>query len=730
MVELEEMRARLSDDFMNNEDFIQALKNDLASESEQIITVSEFDRNRRKNKTIEYYNIPASLDIETTNIDSTKNAYMYILQININGYSTYVRTWEQFAELLEKIRAVFDLGSKRRLVIYIHNMGFEMSYMMPRLEHITEMFAISEHEPARVTIAEGIQFRDSLKLSGLSLAKTADSLTMFKIKKMIGDLDYNVKRNSKTPLTEKELRYCLHDVTVLTAYIYEQIKMYGDVTNIPMTNTGRVRRYVLEHTRQTEDIETNEKYAEIIDSLTIEPEEYKMLKSCFSGGFTHASHNKVGKVLKKVHSYDFTSSYPTIICSEKFPMSKGEEVEYNSFSEYEKDRENYCIMSLVEITGLEERFEHEHYLSESKCLEADADILDNGRIVCADRIVAVLTDIDLDIIRKDYKGHIRLLKNVRYKKAYLPKELVECVLHFYESKTKLKNVRGEEAEYMLLKGMLNSIYGMMVTDIVQPETTWGLNEGWGTKSVNLEHAIQKYNRSEKRTTFYPWGVWITAYARRNLWNGIFELKDDYIYSDTDSVKFQHLEKHKKYFDTYNLEITRKIKELCRHYGIDESKAEPETIKGKKKPLGVWDYEGYYEKFKTLGAKRYMVKQRGKYYITVSGINKGANVYISKIQQKARPFNFFDDGMTIPAEWSGKQAVAYEQHPYYISYTVTDDYGNSEEMTEFGSAYIYATEYKMNMVQSYINYIRYGTNGAKDIKTILNSMKALAEGSNV
>lgn len=727
MIELKEMQERLNQDFKSNDEFLELLKKD--AETAEIITVSEFDRKRKRNRGVEYWNIPASLDTETTNIKSIKVAFVYIIQININGWSTYVRTWEEFGALLEEIRKILGLGNKRRLVIYIHNEGFEMSFMLPRFNNFQELFAISEHQPTRVTTWDGFQFRDSLKLSGLSLAETANNLTLFKIKKMTGDLDYSKMRNSFTPLTKKELKYCLHDVTTLTAYIYEQIKLYGDITNIPMTNTGRVRRYVLEHTRNSDDLEQNQNYSDIINSLTLEPEEYKMLKLGFMGGYTHASHNKVNKVLKKVHSYDFTSSYPTIICSEKFPMSKGELVYYVSPDDYNRDKKNYCILSYVEITELNEKFGCEHYISRSKCLETEGAVCDNGRVVCADKISGVFTDCDIDIIKATYTGHMKILKSYRYKKDYLPKALINCVLHFYESKTTLKGVKGKEAEYMLLKGMLNSIYGMMVTDIVQPETLWSIKEehnaGWSTASVNLEDAINKYNRSTKRTTFYAWGVWITAYARRNLWSGIMELKDDYIYSDTDSVKFQNLKAHQSYFDNYNKDIKAKIKAVCDLYGIDASKAEPKTIKGKKKPLGVWDYEGYYEKFKTLGAKRYMVRQRGKYYITIAGVSKGANKYIAKIQQKRNPFDFFSDDMVIPSEWSGKQAVAYEQHEQYMSHIVIDDYGNKEEMVEFGSAYIYETEYHLNMVQNYLDYLKYGTNGIKDLATLENSLKALA-----
>ena len=59
-----------------------------------------------------------------------------------------------------------------------------------------------------------------------------------------------------------------------------------------------------------------------MQELTLEQDEYKMLQRCFMGGFTHASIKYVGELVEDVTSIDFTSSYPSVMLAEKYPMSK------------------------------------------------------------------------------------------------------------------------------------------------------------------------------------------------------------------------------------------------------------------------------------------------------------------------------------------------------------------------------------------------------------------------
>ena len=90
--------------------------------------------------------------------------------------------------------------------------------------------------------------------------------------------------------------------------------------------------------------------------------------------------------------------------------------------------------------------------------------------------------------------------------------------------------------------------------------------------------------------------------------------------------------------------------------IDFKLCEPKTKKGEKKLIGVWDFEGTYDTFKTLGAKRYLVKKDDKYYLTLAGLSKkaGMNYIVEKCKNiEKNIFNFFNNNMYIPANKTGK-----------------------------------------------------------------------------
>ena len=89
----------------------------------------------------------------------------------------------------------------------------------------------------------------------------------------------------------------------------------NNIAEIPLTKTGYVRRYVRNNTLKGKN---RCFYKNAISQLTLETEEYLMAKRAFAGGFTHAGCLHSGKVCKNVTSFDFSSSYPTVLISEKY----------------------------------------------------------------------------------------------------------------------------------------------------------------------------------------------------------------------------------------------------------------------------------------------------------------------------------------------------------------------------------------------------------------------------
>lgn len=684
----------------------------------QIKTVAQFENHSKS--VVYYYNIECGFDIETssTMLNNQKFAFMYEWTFGIKdkNFICYGRTWEQFIELCEKLQQHFDLDENNRLIIYVHNLSYEFQFMRKYFDWVN-VFAVDDRKPIKALTTYGIEFRDSYILSGYSLSKLAENLVSHKIKKLVGDLDYKLVRTYATELTENELAYCNNDVEIILYYINEQIEQYGDITKIPLTNTGRVRKFVRDNCLHYN--KTNHKkegiggkigrYRELMNECLLNPVQYQMLKRCFMGGFTHASMQHVCKLHKNVSSIDFTSSYPYVMLSEKFPMSKPTKIDVRTVDFWELvNDENVGLMFDCKIEGLHAKNTYESYLSESKCFDIVNAIVNNGRIFECDELKTTITDIDLRIIKQCYNyDKISVTNCYQFYMQYLPKQVLLSILDLYGAKTTLKGVSGKEVEYLLKKGMLNSVYGMCVTDIVRGEITY--NDKWDKTEITtdlINEQIDKYNTSKNRFLYYPWGVWVTAYARKNLWTGILNIGKDYIYSDTDSIKFLNYEKHVDFIEWYNKDVERKLKKMCEFRKIDFELCKPKTIKGIEKLIGVWDYEGCYTRFKTLGAKRYMYEENGKIHITIAGLSKqnGLKYMLKKCNgDNTKVFDMFNDDLYIPPEYTGKNTHTYIDDE--MSGKVTDYKGKTVYIKSLSSIHLSDCDFTLSISKQYNTFLR-------------------------
>lgn len=661
---------------------------------------SHWKKVRRKRGNYYLYNVPVVLDTEASSwlCRGMKCATMYAWAVCFNGLCVLGRNWSEYIGFWDDVQKILNTSTDRRLVVYCHNLAYDFQWIRGHHE-IVDMFALDTHEPLKAIDARGIEFRCSYKLSGFSLEKVGKDLTTYKMRKMVGDLDYNKVRHSGTPLTKKEIGYIIHDVKVAACYIMERIESDGGINKIPLTSTG----YVRELCRSNCYAKGNyRKYRNLMERLTInDADEYAQLCRAFQGGFTHASEWKTEKTLFDVTSFDFSSSYPAAMVSELYPMSKGQRVEVKSQEDFEYCLKNYCCVFDVEFTNLESATTIDHPISKSRCWGLESPEVDNGRIVSANVLRTTMTDVDFQYIKVFYNWEgLSIANMIVYTRGYLPTPFVKTVLDLYRDKTELKGVAGREADYMHRKGMANSCYGMTVTNIVRDVIEFSDGE-WGKHLPNIEEAIEQYNNSSKRFLFYPWGVFVTAYARLNLFTGIYEAGEDYVYSDTDSIKILHAEKHSSYINAYNEYITAKMRAAMEYHKLPEDYTEPKTIKGVAKPLGVWDFDGHYKVFKTLGAKRYLyMDDNNNVIMTVAGLgkSKGRDFLVNKYGRFGC-WKHFANGLEVPAEETGKLTHTYIEDK--TCGVVTDYLGCDMEWEEQTSIHMAPAPYKLSMADDYL-----------------------------
>lgn len=655
---------------------------------------------------VDYYNIPVCFDIETSSFyqDCEKRSCMYIWMFSIDDNIIIGRTWEEFLYLCNELVKAFSLHWQfRRMVIYIQNLSYEFQWFC-RLFKWHKVFALDNRIPLSALTESGIEFRCSYRLSGYNLAKMGENLVKYKVSKMVGDLDYNKIRHSETPLTDKEMGYCLNDVRVLSAYIREKIETDGNITKIPLTKTGYVRIYCREHIFADHKSKQFKHYRELMQKLTIEPEEYTLLREGFQGGFTHANAYHAGKTLHNMESADFCSKYPSVMIARMYPMGKGELIPIKDKKTFYDTIEKYCCVFRIRLTNVQPLILYENYLSYSKCRNVEKPVLNNGRIVSAASLETTITNVDFEILKRCYTwDSIEIGTFYRYKKAYLPTDFIKCILEFYRIKTELKDVEGKEVEYMQGKENLNSCYGMTVTSILRDSFTYDSEvDTWISEDPNKNEVIEKYNSSINRFLFFPWGVFVTAYSRYDIFiNGILKVGDDYVYSDTDSIKFLHPEKHQDFIQDFNKSIGEELLKAMRFHGLDPKLIAPKTITGKSKPLGVYEIDGKYKRFKTLGAKRYLYEDlEGNIKMTVAGLpKKSGKEYISKYKD---PFKVFTKDMNVPITESGKQTATYID--YAIEGDILDYLGNEGHYKEESCIHLEPTSYSLSIAGDYVNYL--------------------------
>lgn len=570
---------------------------------------------------VRYLEIPCAFDIEATNVyrrdsegdiitDPRPYAFMYQWQFCLDDCVCFGRTWEEFQKLIRSLEVNMNLSLNNRLVVYIHNFSYEWAFMRKFIEY-EEGFFKEEGKPLKVLTAGGIEFRDSYALSNMSLIKFCENERDVIHYKLVDTYDYSKMRTAFTPLTEEEEAYCYNDVRGLAECIRSRMKD-NTLARIPLTSTGYVRRDMREAVRG------DKKYRELFKNNALDKDLYTFCRSAFRGGDTHANLDHADQIIKGVTSMDIISSYPTsMMQNDNYPMTAFHEIKVSTFLNLDMSERALLIelvffdLKYIGTCGIP-------YIAHAKCTAYSPDhVFDNGRILYAAAASMIITNVDLEIIKHEYS-----FRDVKIGKIYssmagpLNENIKKVVMNYYEQKTLLKGDNERIYEYNKMKNSLNSTYGCMVMRIDQTEVSYNpTNDTYFTNNKPLEDILGEFYKSRNNFLSYQHGLWITANSRYRLRKMLWKVGKDTCYCDTDSIKY--VGDHTKDFEEENARI---IKEAT------EKGAFAYDSKGNIKYMGVWEFDGYYERFKTLGAKKYIYESKNEdgeleIHTTIAGVNK-------------------------------------------------------------------------------------------------------------
>lgn len=622
-----------------------------------------------------------TFDTEWTTVSYEENGrphgrgLLYLWTACVFGEVYAGRYLDEFVVLTNRLTQLLGLNTKRIVAVYVHNLSADFQFIWPYFNWGNGgIFSVDKRSILKAS-TPGFEFRCSYKLSNMSLAKFCEAEGTVHQKQSGEKYDYGKTRTPDTPLTDFEMYYAGCDVLGQYEAIKALLKKEGDtVATVPMTSTGYVRR----------DCRNNcfadKRYKLMFGDQKLTAKQYKLLRSAFRGGNTHANRFLSGKILENVWSYDIASSYPAVMLYENYPCGPFQRTEIKK----EKDlddiiRSGKGFVAVIRLLNM--RTEDEiPYISTSKRIadlgqifyegEEEPYLRDNGRCLFEGGWSSIaVTNIDWEIIRDHYEyDGFECLECYDVRMGPLPLPIRQTISQYFERKTDLKNIKEEEYFYTKAKNKLNGIYGMMVMALIRDMISLDEDEGWEViqameKKVNddfvpmeddeIQAVLDKYYKGHQTFLHYQWGVWVTAYARKRLQKAIDICGNYIVYCDTDSVKFLYHPEIVKRLEALNDEIQKEA-DSC------ETTATAFTRKGELQTLGLWDKDAVYSKFITYGAKKYAytkielmeepengIMEFGEvFHFTVSGLGKKASSELQFIEDFYLGRTIVDSGRTI------------------------------------------------------------------------------------
>ena len=571
-----------------------------------------------------------------------KLSIMYVWQICVEGECFFARTWAEFESFIAFLKS-FDCT----FIVWVHNLGFEFEYIRDRYDW-DSCFFTRKHSPI-YCITDNVIFRCTYKMTNLGLKDVGEKYNL-EHHKLDGSIyNYDLIRHSGTELKPYEMDYIRYDVLVLYEYIATrratETTKKGKPKNIwcyPLTATGEPRESIKEEIDNEHRSKALKKM--IKPGIMREYTEYLRMKQATKGGYTHNNpwyynipifaqpENGI-----RLFSRDKTSFYPYVMLTKEYPYSM-HAVEDSAIDDLIARGD--AVIFHVHFRNLTLKTNGFPYHSISKGVIEGKRIEDNGKLVYADDVTDVITELDWKVYENNYTwtGKAEKFNAISGIKKRLPLPYLLSILDWYVQKTIYKGDNEKIVIYQNSKQKVNAIFGMAMTDVCKI-TIYYMNGRWfddtEAEDFDLEEyteqklmeTIERYDESKnpwktELCNLYQWGIYCTAYCREIMMehnvNGVGT--KNVLYNDTDSTKYitwsvEDMERINRYFDDYhknvvipeinatieyiNMKIEANTHWNIKHPPVTINDFAPANKDGERFMIGLMDIEDEYIFFKSI-----------------------------------------------------------------------------------------------------------------------------------
>lgn len=526
---------------------------------------------------------------ENSKIDD-EESYLY----SINDFITKI---EQLTA--PKKRKNTESIKCKNLCIYIYNLSFEWSFILPALlergfkavakidkndEYVFSSVttkSVSSVWDVRIRFSKkhgDIILKDLAKIYGGGLRKVAES---FKLETQKGEMDYTLNRLHGHIVTKEEKEYCFKDTRILIEIL---LKLVDDKE---FWNVSSIASYSMKHLLQAGFKGCRKPYRKFREMYPeLDEEETKFLRAGVEGGITYATPKfQFIPINQRIYHIDIHQAYPFSAWKHLYPYDKGE-----YFTGLPKRGKINCCRVKIGYDGV--------YLH-SVIKLIGIDYIEDYEIT--------LWDFEIALMRRCYKNfRIEYIDGYAYKMRFLPWR--DYYAQNYKARLEAKKA-GDAFNTMRYKLLNNSSYGKLLE---KPHNQILLNtiNGLGIIDSIVEDKPQEEVKVNAKYTYLPVGSAIPAWTR--------------VYLVSTALRFSPDGSKICYFDTDSIFIL---------WDEEVEKIWQSTDINKEDWLGGWDLEETLSNAMFTAPKRYKTLKEGKTGANIKAGGINFDNYIETFHQK-------------------------------------------------------------------------------------------------